>query len=614
MSNYRASHCAKEEVLKYFFRASFLFKQNQIMRRVFMSKFIRVNMTTKEVTSGAVPEKYAGIAGRALTSNFVFDEVKPTCHPLGKNNKLIFAPGFLTGSNAANSGRISVGAKSPLTGTIKESNAGGSFSQKMARMGIKALVIEGMPAEDKFFVLKISMNGVTIEDAPAEILGGTGNYKALEVLSAKYGDKVGIALAGPAGEYRLPSANISFKDPEGHIRSAGRGGLGAVLGSKKVKALVIDDTGAPGVTIVNPEKFKEAAKIFAKALMDHPVSGQALGAYGTDVLVNILNEAGGLPVKNFTAGRMDWNNNIAGETLNAVITERGGEGKVSHGCHAGCIMRCSQWYPDKKGKYITSGFEYETIWGLGADALIKDLDDIAYIDRAMDDIGIDSIETSVAVAVAMEGGMLPWGDGKAVLDAVKQIAVPTPLGRLLGSGTAVVGKACGLFRVPVVKDQGIPAYDPRPIKGIGLTYATTPMGADHTAGYCISGNILKVGANMDPLKKEGQIEYARAMQIGTAAVDSTGMCLFVYFGIADNPDGFQALIDMINAQYGIALTADDVTELGKSVLKVERAFNKAAGFTNAHDRLPEFFEYEPLPPHNVVWDFTPEEIDEVFNF
>jgi len=150
------------------------------------------------------------------------------------------------------------------------------------------------------------------------------------------------------------------------------------------------------------------------------------------------------------------------------------------------------------------------------------------------------------------------------------MAVPTILGRLLGSGTSVVGKACGLFRVPVVKDQAIPAYDPRPIKGIGLTYATTPMGADHTAGYCISGNILKVGGDIDPLKKEGQIAYSRAMQIGTAAVDSTGMCLFVYFGIADNPDGYQALIDMINAQYGLSLTATDVDKLGESVLKVER--------------------------------------------
>lgn len=579
-----------------------------------MQKFIRIDMTTLQVTTMDVPEKYAGLGGRALTSNFVNDEVNPTCHALGKNNKLIFAPGLLSGTSAPNSGRMSVGGKSPLTGTIKECNTGGSSSQKLAKMGIKAFVIEGMPKGDKFYIIKIDMNGVTIDEAPAEILGGCGNYDAIKILGEKYGTHVGIAIAGPAGEYRLPSANISFKDPDGNIRSAGRGGLGAVLGSKKVKAIIIDDKGAGKVPIANPEAFSAAAKVFAKAILDHPVSGQGLASYGTGVLVNILNEAGGLPSYNFSKGRVDHSDNISGETINATIAERGGDGKVSHGCHPGCLMRCSQWYPDKQGKYITSGFEYETIWGLGADAGIDDLDAIAYIDRAMDDVGVDSIEVAVAVATAMEGGLIPWGDGKAVLEIVKDIAKPTHIARIIASGTTIVGKVCGLYRVPVVKDQAIPAYDPRAVKGIGLTYATTTMGADHTAGYCISGNILKIGGYIDPLKKDGQIEYARAMQIGTAAVDSTGLCLFVYFGIADNPGGYQALIDMINAQYGINLTANDVDELGKSVLRVERDFNKRAGFTNAHDRLPEFMEYEPIEPHNVVWDFTPEEIDEVMNF
>lgn len=579
-----------------------------------MFKFIRVNMTTREVTTKEVPKKYAGLGGRALTSNFINDEVKPTCHALGKNNKLIFAPGLLGGTSAANSGRLSVGGKSPLTGTIKESNTGGTFAQQMARMGIKGLVVEGMPEDDEFYILKVTMDEVHIEEAPSEILGGCGNYKAIEVLNEKYGEKVGIALAGPAGEYRLPSANISFKDPESNIRSAGRGGLGAVLGSKKIKAIVIDDTGATKVPIAEPEKFKAAAKIFSRALLDHPVSGEGLAAYGTNVLVNIVNEAGGLPANNFTEGQIDYADNISGETMNATITERGGEGKVAHGCHRGCVIRCSQWYTDKQGKYITSGFEYETIWGLGADSRIKDLDEIAYVDRAMDDVGVDSIETAVAVAMAMEGGLIPWGDGKAVLDVVQQMAEPTPLARIIASGCTVVGKVCGLFRVPVVKDQAIPAYDPRTVKGMGLTYATTPMGADHTAGYCVSGNILKVGADIDPLKKEGQIEYSRAMQVGTAAIDSTGMCLFIYFGIGDSPEGHQAFIDMINAQYGISLTAEDVDQLGESVLKVERDFNKRAGFTSAHDRLPEFMEYEPLAPHNEIWDFTPEEVDKVYDF
>ncbi len=579
-----------------------------------MRKFIRVDMTTKAVTISEVPEKYVGLAGRGLTSNFVADEVKPTCHPLGKNNKLIFAPGYLTGSRAANSGRLSVGAKSPLTGTIKESNSGGSFAQKLARMDIKAIVVEGLPSEDTFYILKIDMKGVTIEEAPAEILGGCGNHKAIEVLNEKYGSKVGIALAGPAGEYRLATANISIKDPESKLRSGGRGGLGAVMGSKKVKAIVVDDTDAPGVVIAEPEKFNEAAKTFAKALLNHPVTGQALPAYGTAVLVNILNEAGGLPTLNFTQGRADWSDDISGETINANITERGGEGKVSHGCHAGCIIRCSQWYPNKKGEYVTSGFEYETIWALGADACIKNLDEIAEIDRAMDDVGVDSIEVSVAIAAAMEGGLLPLGNGQKVLEVVKEIATPTPIARMIASGTTVVGKACGLFRVPTVKDQAIPAYDPRVVKGVGLTYATTPMGADHTAGYAVATNILKVGGYVDPHKKEGQVELSRNLQIATAAVDSTGCCLFIAFAILDIPEGFNALVDMINARYGLSLTAEDVTELGKSILKVERRFNSEAGFTNVHDRLPEFFEYEAVPPHNLVWDFTPEEIDEVLNF
>ncbi len=213
----------------------------------------------------------------------------------------------------------------------------------------------------------------------------------------------------------------------------------------------------------------------------------------------------------------------------------------------------------------------------------------------------------------MEAGIIPWGDGKAALEMIKEIAKGTARGRVLGCGAATVGRVYGVARVPVVKGQAIPAYDPRSVKGVGLTYATTPMGADHTSGYAVATNILKIGGDVNPLRKEGNIELSRNLQIATAAVDSTGMCLFVAFAILDIADGFNALIDMINAQYGLSLTADDVTELGKSVLRTERDFNKRAGFTNADDRLPEFFE-EECAPHNTTWDFTDEEIDEVLNF
>jgi aldehyde:ferredoxin oxidoreductase len=576
-----------------------------------MDKIVRINMNDLSSTIEQVPAAWAGLGGRGLTSTIVAAEVPPTCHPLGPNNKLVFAPGLLTGTPAANSGRLSAGAKSPLTGTIKESNAGGSAAQMLARLGIKALIIEGLPSADKWYSLHINMEGVSVQEESE--LVGKGNFAVIEALEARLGKRTGILTIGPAGEMRMTAANISVKDPDSKIRSHGRGGLGAVMGSKRIKFISIDDQGAPKVPIADPDKFKAAAKTFAKALLDHPISGEGLPTYGTNVLVNILNEAGGLPTRNFTVGRFDGANKISGETMHETIVARGG--KPRHGCHAGCIIQCSQVYTDKEGKYLTSGFEYETIWGLGADCCIDNLDDIARADNIMDDIGIDSIETAVMFGVAMEAGILQFGDSKEMLRILsEEIGGGTPLGRILGGGAGSVGKAYGVTRVPVVKNQGIPAYDPRSVKGIGITYATSTMGADHTAGYTIATNILNVGGYVDPLKKDGQVELSRNLQIATAAVDSTGMCIFIAFPALDIPECLPALIDMINARFGIALTGDDVTNLGKHILKVEHQFNLDAGFTNKDDRLPEFFNTEPVAPHNVVWDFSGEEIDEFWNF
>ncbi|ACM18640.1 aldehyde:ferredoxin oxidoreductase, bis-(molybdopterin)-oxotungsten-binding [Geotalea daltonii FRC-32] len=576
-----------------------------------MDKILRVNMTDLTTRTEPVPAAWAGLGGRALTSTIVAAEVPATCHALGENNKLVFAPGLLTGTPAANSGRLSAGAKSPLTGTIKESNAGGTAAQMLARLGVKALIIEGLPKADKWYSLHVSKDGVTVQEE-SELIG-KGNFAVIEALEARLGKKTGILTIGPAGELKMTAANISVKDPDSKIRSHGRGGLGAVMGSKKIKFITINDEGAPGVKIADPEKFKVAARTFAKALLDHPVSGEGLPTYGTNVLVNILNEAGGLPTKNFTLGQFEGHDKISGETLHDTIVARGG--KPKHGCHAGCIIQCSQVYHDKDGKYVTSGFEYETIWGLGADCCIDNLDDIALADNIMDDIGVDSIETAVMFGVAMEAGILSFGDSKEMLRLLRdEIGTGTPLGRILGGGAASVGKAYGVTRVPVVKNQAIPAYDPRSVKGIGITYATSTMGADHTSGYTIATNILNVGGFVDPLKKDGQVELSRNLQIATAAVDSTGMCIFVAFPALDIPECLPALIDMINARFGISLTGDDVTDLGKQVLKTERQFNIEAGFTKEHDRLPEFFKTEPVAPHNAVWDFSDEEIDEFWNF
>ena len=572
-------------------------------------KIYRVNMANLTTSIEPVPDKWMGLGGRGLTSTIVADEVTPTCHPLGGKNKLVVAPGLLSGTVAANSGRLSVGAKSPLTGTIKEANAGGTAAQMLAKLGCKALIIEGLPEGEAWYTLLISGDGVTIQEEKE--LVGKGNFDVVAVIGKRTSEKHGILTIGPAGEMKLSAANISIKDPDSHLRSSGRGGLGAVMGSKRVKCIIIEPTDAK-VEIVDQEKFKEANRTFTRALVDNPIS-QALGTYGTNVLVNIINESGALPTKNFTSGQFDGHEEISGETMHDIIVER--EGKPKHNCHKGCVIQCSQIYNDKEKKYKTSGFEYESIWAMGADCCVDNLDYIAEADHLMDDIGIDSIETSVAMGVAMEGGLLAFGDGEGICRILREdVAKGTPLGRIIGCGAGSVGRAFGVTRVPVVKNQAIPAYDPRAIKGMGITYATSTQGADHTMGYTIATNILGVGGSVDPLSQEGQVELSRNLQIATAAIDSTGMCLFIAFAALDDEKCLPALVDMINARFGADLTAEDVTNLGISILKTERAFNEAAGFTSKDDRLPEFFYEEPIAPHNVVWDIADEELDKFWDF
>lgn len=573
-------------------------------------KIYRVNMSKLSFVAEEVPEDWKVLGGRGLTSVIVAKEVEPTCHPLGNKNKLVFAPGLLSGTMAANAGRLSAGAKSPLTGGIKESNSGGTAAQRLAKLGVKALIIEDIPEGDKWYCLHVHKDGVEIKEETE--LVGKGNYEVIHTLTSRYGENTGVLTIGQAGEFKMSAANISVKDPKGHIRSLGRGGLGAVMASKRIKFITLDDNDGEGVKILDKEKFKKAAQIFNKGLLSHPVSGNALPKYGTNVLVNILNEAGGLPTKNFRMGQFEGAEKISGETMYDTIMSR--EGDPTHGCHVGCVIRCSQTYNDKDKKYLTSGFEYETIWGFGAGCTVDDLDIIAHIDQFCDDIGIDTIETAGTMMVAMEAGILPWGDGQGILKLfTEEIKKGTSLGRILGNGADFAGKAFGVTRIPTVKHQSMPAYDPRAVKGIGVTYATTPMGADHTAGYSVTSNVLNVGGHIDPLAKEGQIELSRNLQIATASIDSAGLCIFTAFAILDYEPVSHALIEMINAQYGTTWSVDDWFNLGRNILKTERAFNEAAGFTNKDDRLPEFFS-EPVPPHNVTWDFTGEELDQVFQF
>ncbi|OPY69869.1 MAG: putative oxidoreductase YdhV [Syntrophorhabdaceae bacterium PtaU1.Bin034] len=578
-----------------------------------MDKILRIDMGAEGGPRAAAASlgNYAGLGGRGLTSAVVSKEVPPTCHPLGDANKLVIAPGLLSGTRAAMSGRLSVGCKSPLTEGIKEANAGGQPAQVLARLGYAAIILEGKPKSDDLYKIFINKDGVTC--AVDNSLKMLGNYETVARMTKEYGDKVACISIGPAGEMKLAAASIACTDMELRpARHAGRGGVGAVMGSKGVKVIVLDDTGMKARTPKDPEKFRDANKAFVEGLRRHAVTGQALPAFGTNVLTNILNEAGGYPTYNFKQGRFAGASKISGETEAALETERGG--LATHGCHKGCVIRCSGLYHDKDGHYVSKQPEYETVWAHGGHCGIDDLDKIARMDFLDDDIGLDTIEMGVTIGVAMDAGFLAFGDADGAISLIEEVRKGTPIGRIIGSGAAITGKVFGAEKVPVVKGQGLPAYDPRAVQGIGVTYATSPMGADHTAGYAVATNILKVGGFVDPLKSEGQIELSRNLQVATAAIDTTGMCLFIAFAVLDQPETFQALLDMLNAFYGLSLTASDVTALGKKILTMERNFNIEAGLGKEKDRLPAFFRTQPVPPHNVTFQISDQELDQVFNW
>lgn len=569
-------------------------------------KLLRVDMSKKSVRFENVPTQYLGLGGRGLTSIMINEEVPPTCDPLGPENKLIIAPGSLSGTPLVNTSRISIGAKSPLTGTIKESNAGGTIADALGRLGITAIVIEGQAPEGDLSLLRITKEGEASLISAGEYKG-MRTYALAKKLLETYGEKNSILCIGPAGEFKLPSASVQSSDVEGRpARAAGRGGMGAVMGAKGLKAVIVEQGGKSADAIADEAAFKEAAKAVVKAIRANPMSGGMMPALGTAGLVAPVNSLGAFPSYNARKGVLEGWEKISGETMAEIITKRGG--KTTHmGC-AQCIVHCSNEFVDEQGTYVTSALEYETIWAMGGMTGVTDLDTIARLDFLCDDIGVDTMNTGVAIAVAIDAGYKKFGDGQAVIEMVEEIAKGTELGRIIGSGPVAVGKHFNNPRIPAVKGQGVAAYDPRGMQGNGVTYATCPMGADHTAGNLV-GEYL-VGA-LDPLKKEGQVETSRNLQIGIAAIDCTGMCFMAAVALVEG-EGAEAFLKVINAKFGTQLGPQDIPALGIRVLKAEREFNKKAGFTAQDDRLPKFYYEEPLPPHNKVFLMTDEELDSVF--
>jgi len=561
---------------------------------------VRINANSNTIKYEEIVKnsKYYLLGARGLTSQIVHDEVPPICDPLGPENKLILANGILTGSPFPNSARTSIGAKSPLTNGIKEANVGGRPSYMLAKHGIRALVFEDVSLELK--ILLINDNG--IELLPGKEYKGLGNYELHRKLRSKYGEKIGVYSIGPAGEHRLPSATVAANDLEGYpSRHAARGGLGAVMGSKGIKAIVIIPSKESKVKVHDLKKFREASTPFAKQLAE---TKKVFSTFGTALNMSAMSEHQGIPTKNFRFGSFDKISNISGEKLHELVTSRGGKKNLA--CSPNCVIKCSNLIVDEKGNHITSSLEYETMCLNGSNLLIDDLDALAKIDHFCDDVGIDTIEFGGTVGVAMDCGTIPWGDTKAVFNILdKEIRENTEIGKLYGNGVRNIGKKLNAQRVPEIKGQGISAYDPRVFKGMGVTYATSPMGADHTSGAAIAGRVPSKTKDYGELtKNEGKFDLSFELQVYTTVLDSMGCCYF----IGPSYENMEIITAAINAMYNLDLTRNEIINIGMHILKIEIEFNEKAGITKDNNDVPEFLKLEPSEPTGLKFTFTKKEL------
>ena len=564
-----------------------------------MSKVLRVDMSRLQVSEEPVPDEWRMLGGRALTSHIVATEVEADCDPLSPEAKLVFAPGLLGGTAATTSGRTSFGGKSPLMGGLKESNVGGVLGHKLAKLGIKAVVVENAPADDALRVLYLAADGSWRFERGDGLLG-LGNYEAAARLLAGDSAKTrAVVSIGPAGEQRMGAASIAVNDPEGRpTRHAARGGLGALMAAKGLKAIVVDDGGAKNVAAADPAGYRAAMLAFSKVVLDDPRTHN-LSRTGTAGVIKFVNRDNvqSLPVKNHRLGSMTTADLIGGQHIAELGEKRGGKMLP---CMAGCIIKCAILYNAADGSHVTTALEFETIALLGSNLEIDDVDAVAQMDRLCDDIGLDTIEMGNAFGVAMEAGVLSWGDWRAVIRTFEEdVRAGTPLGRILGGGTDHVARTFGIDRVPTVKGQGLPAWEPRTLKAMGITYATSPQGADHTAGL-----VTARGVTHETLLKQSRHE-----QLVMAAVDSVGLCQFSNPVEAD-------MATFVSALYGVPWTIHDAIAMATRVLLTERDFNRRAGFGRDAEYVAPFLRNEPLHTSegDMVFDVDDALIDQFWDF
>lgn len=559
-------------------------------------RILRVNTSNLETHYEDLPADWKILGGRGLSAEIMKAEVPPQSDPLGSEAKLVIASGPLAGTLAPSCGRISIGGKSPLTQGIKEANAGGPVGQDLDKLGIRAIVIEGLPKSDKLYILSINKDGASLKDG--EAYRGLKTYDLADTLRKEYHEKISIISIGPVGERKSRTSTIAFTDKDGHCsRHAARGGLGAVMRAKGLKAIVIDDQGAPAIEYADRKAFQEALKNWPEVIKKDP-SLAGMSKYGTPGIIVPLRSLGSMPSKNYSSEPTEGFEALAGPSLEKINQERKGR---MDGCMPGCLVRCSVVYNDANGNHLTSSYEYETLALMGTNLGIADPDAVARFDRICDDLGIDTIDLGSALGVAASAGKMEMGNVASALALLEEVEKGTPFGRILADGVVATAKSLGITRIPAFKGQAIPAHDPRVTKATGVTYHTSPMGADHTAGVSYE----------NPTSNEGQVERSLRAQIMVAMMDSLGYCILA--APTDRKALVKFLKDLINARYGLNVDENDLVKIGRETLRNEIAFNEKAGFIKANDPAPEFVRTEPLAPTQSVFDVPGEEIDRIWD-
>ena len=569
-----------------------------------MERILRVNTRTREAFFTNTTEEELRLGGRYYIDHILMNEVPPTCEPLGRYNKLILTIGLMSDTLLSTAGQLNVGGKSPLTGGVKESNAGGTIGKRLAKMGLKAIILEDTPCTSVTRILVVSVDGARFVDAPElrhALVSDTVKY-----CRNHFNPKAGLVCIGPAGEMKMCSAGVASVLDDGiQVRYAGRGGMGALMGSKGVKAIVVDDKGSKyAPKAADPELLNNTIKAIANDITSDPKSKNRK-LYGTIDIIDMANEVGLMPTNSFSAGSFNSNPHWCGENFSNTIKERGGMGRSGTPCVPGCTIQCSNVYPDAKGNRITASLQYESVVQLGSNCGIGDMDKIAELNDLCNEVGVDTIDCGVAIGICMDVGLLEFGDFEASKDAIMQIAKGTPLGRIIGAGAAIAGRVLGSRRVAAVKGQAMPAYDPRALKGNGVTYITSPQGADHTAGNCFE--TLKTN---NPLGLENQAYNSRRAQVRAGILDTFGVCLFLRPSFVKNP---QYMADLINGRYGWGVTIEDVKEMSADMLAMEREFNRKAGVPDELANIPEFMTGEKLTPTGAVYDIPKEEMMKVWS-